>query len=102
MMDRRAFVASSAAVAAAASPLGCCRAEPRAPVAATPTLDLEDITLAQLGDGFASGQYTSTAITQHYLDRIAAIDHSGPSVNSVIEVNPEALAHAARLDAERK
>ncbi len=102
-MDRRAFVASSAAVAAAASPLAGCRAEPRsAPVTATPTLDLEEITLAQLGDGIASGQYTSTAITQHYLDRIAAIDHSGPSVNSVIEVNPEALAHAARLDAERK
>ena len=50
----------------------------------------------------ATGQYTATRATQLYLDRIAAIDHSGPSLNSVIEVNPEALAEAGRLDAERK
>ena len=101
-MDRRTFVASGAAVAAIASPLGGCRAEPRTPATSSPTFGLEEITLAQLADGIASGQFTSTVITRQYLDRIAAIDHSGPSVNSVIEVNPEALVHAERLDAERK
>ena len=72
------------------------------PPAAPPVFELEEITLAQLQEGIASGRFTSTSITQQYLDRIAALDHSGPSVNSVIELNPEALADAARLDAERK
>jgi amidase len=44
---------------------------------------------------------TSHQITQIYIDRIAAIDHAGPQINSVVEVNPEALAIADALDAER-
>jgi amidase len=49
-----------------------------------------------------SGAQTARSITQLYLDRIAAIDAQGPSLKSVIEVNPDALAIADALDQERK
>ena len=102
LIDRREFLASSAAAATVASQLGACRPEPaKPPVSARLTFELDEITIAQLQDGIASGRFTSTAITQQYLDRIAALDHSGPSVNSVIELNPEALMDAGRRDAER-
>ncbi len=49
-----------------------------------------------------AGTLTSRALTAAYLARIAAIDDAGPALNSVIELNPAALADAERLDAERK
>src|SRR5687768_17764593 len=49
-----------------------------------------------------SGRLTSKQITQQYLDRIQAIDKAGPTLNAVIEVNPDALAHAEAMDQERK
>jgi len=101
-MDRRQFLASGTAAAAVASQLGACRPDAPSQAPATrPMFDLEEATIAQLQENMASG-VTSASITRQYLDRIAAIDHSGPSVNAVIEVNPEALAHAERLDEERK
>jgi amidase len=62
---------------------------------------IEEATVELLQGAMTSGRLSAVAIAQHYLDRIHAIDRTGPSVNSVIEVNPEALAIAARLDAER-
>ena len=50
----------------------------------------------------ASGQLTSEALTQAYLDRIAQVDDAGPTLDAVIEINPQAVADAAALDAERK
>lgn len=50
----------------------------------------------------SSGALTSEALTQAYLDRIEQIDRAGPALNSVIEINPDALADARVLDAERK
>lgn len=44
---------------------------------------------------------TSVAITRAYLDRIASIDDSGPAVNAVIAVFPDAIDQARALDAER-
>jgi amidase len=49
-----------------------------------------------------AGTLTSHDLTQAYLDRIAAIDDAGPALNAVIELNPDALADADALDAERK
>ena len=49
-----------------------------------------------------SGKYTARSITQMYLDRIEAIDQSGPTLRSVIEVNPDALSIADQLDEERQ
>lgn len=101
-MERREFLASGAAAAVAAQ-LGACHPREENP-ASTPVgwFKVEEGEIAWLQQGLAAGEITSAAVTQQYLDRIAAIDHSGPSVNSVIEINPEAPAIAARLDAERK
>ncbi len=49
-----------------------------------------------------SGELTSRALTQGYLDRIAVIDKAGPTLNSVIELNPDAIKDATAFDAERK
>ncbi len=49
-----------------------------------------------------SGQaLTAVALVESYLARIEAIDRAGPRLNSVIEVNPDALEVAAALDRER-
>lgn len=50
----------------------------------------------------ASGAVTSEALTRAYLDRIAKVDDDGPRLDSVIELNPKAIADAQALDAERK
>jgi amidase len=63
---------------------------------------IEEATLSSLQAAMESGALTSAQLTQAYLDRIAAIDQHGPAVNSVIEVNSEALALAQGLDDERK
>ncbi|RYZ74080.1 MAG: amidase [Lysobacteraceae bacterium] len=49
-----------------------------------------------------AGELDSRTLTQAYLDRIAAIDKAGPTLNAVIEVNPQALKEAALRDVERK
>ena len=65
------------------------------------SFDLEETTLADLEASFRSGRFTSHAVTQWYLSRIEKLDKSGPRVNAVIELNPEALAIAEALDRER-
>jgi tripartite-type tricarboxylate transporter receptor subunit TctC len=50
----------------------------------------------------AAGTLTSRELTAAYLNRITHIDRAGPKLNSVIELNPDALAAAETLDAERK
>ena len=64
--------------------------------------ELNEITITELQDKMASGKYTSEQITKLYLDRIEAIDKNGPKLNSVIELNPDALAIAKAMDKERK
>src|SRR5579859_3105195 len=67
-----------------------------------PAFEFDEITIGELQDEMKSGRYTARAIAEKYLARIAAIDKSGPSVNSVIETNPDALEIAETLDKERK
>ena len=64
--------------------------------------ELDEITIADLQAGMASGKFTARSITEKYLARIEEIDKQGPALNSVIEVNPDALAIADALDQERK
>jgi len=73
-----------------------------APDAAPAPFPLEEATLDELRSAMSSGRLSSVDICQTYLDRIHAVDRTGPSINSVIELNPEALEIAARLDAERR
>ncbi|ULQ54190.1 amidase [Flavihumibacter fluvii] len=64
--------------------------------------DINETTIDDLQKKMQSGTLTATTITRLYLDRIKKIDASGPKLNSVIEVNPDALRIAAELDNERK
>jgi amidase len=50
----------------------------------------------------ARGELSAQALAEHYLGRIEAIDHTGPTLRSVLETNPDAVAIAARLDEERR
>jgi len=67
-----------------------------------PMLDLEEITIAELQQKMQTGEQSSVSITKAYLARIEQIDRSGPRLNAVIELNPEAVQIAERLDKERK
>jgi len=64
--------------------------------------DLNELNIDQLQEKMSSGALSSAGITQKYLDRIELINKSGPELRAVIEINPEALEIAKRLDAERK
>lgn len=66
----------------------------------TISVDLEEITIPDLQEGYKQGKYTITAVVQNYLNRIHELDKDGPQLNSVIEINPDALAIAAELDKE--
>ena len=61
-----------------------------------------EATIAQLQADMASGKLTSEKLTQEYIARINALDQNGPGVNSVIELNPDALVMARNADAQRK
>ena len=60
-----------------------------------------EFTVAQLQAEMAGGRLTAVQLTQFYLDRIAALDQAGPNVNSVIELNPDALKLARSADNRR-
>jgi amidase len=66
------------------------------------SFELEEVTITELQQGLASGKHTSKSLVRKYLERIKAVDKSGPAVNSVIEINTEAEAIAETLDRERK
>src|SRR5437764_6487939 len=61
-----------------------------------------EATVAQLQADMASGKLTSEQLTREYLARIAALDQSGPGVNAIIELNPDALDMADRADKLRR
>ena len=94
-------IVSAGAFVAAVVLSACTQAPAPAPPAATPAIDVVELSATVARDRMASGAWTSRALTQAYLDRIAAIDDAGPRLNAVIETNPRALDEATALDAER-
>ena len=68
----------------------------------TPAFALEELSIDDLQSRMRSGAETSQSLVQQYLARIEALDQRGPSINAVIELNPDASTIAAQLDAERK
>jgi amidase len=64
--------------------------------------DLEEASIAGLQKRLESGSDTAKSLTEKYLARIDALDRKGPALRAVLETNPDALAIAAALDAERK
>ena len=63
---------------------------------------IEEATVAQLQAAMASGRLSSEAITRAYIRRILDFDQDGPGVNSVMELNPDALDMARRADQLRR
>src|SRR5262249_33479720 len=63
--------------------------------------ELDEATIADLRAAMDSGRLTSRQIVRRYLDRIQAIDRTGPGLNSVAQINPQALELADRCDRER-
>ena len=63
---------------------------------------LPEWTIGELHEKMESGELSARQIAELYLQRIEAVDKSGPFLNSVIELNPDALEIADALDAERK
>lgn len=61
---------------------------------------IEELTILQLQSGYAEGKFTIADVVRVYLDRIIEIDKNGPKLNSIIEINPDALQIAAALDRE--
>ena len=73
------------------------------PVAAqAATFNLQEATVADINAAFDAGALTSKDLTQLYLNRIDAYDQQGPTLNSLITVNPNALETARTLDLERQ
>lgn len=105
--NRRAFIKTglAAPVVAAAFPMLAATDQVTAAPLPEPTVkkfELDEITIADLQKGMISGKYTARSIAEKYIARISEIDKKGPALNSIIELNPDALAIAAGLDKERK
>ena len=63
------------------------------------SLAIEEVTIARLHAAYQAGEASAHSVVRAYLDRIDAYDRRGPYLNSLIYVNPNALAVADRLDA---
>ncbi len=118
-INRRSFVTRAVVAGVALAAPTACTTESRAPagaasaggVDATPAPgiapgvpapdDLFELTVADAQSRMQAGTLSSRQLTERYLARMDAMDKQGPVVNAVIERNPDALAIAEALDAER-
>ena len=77
-------------------------AQPAQAARASTSFELAEVTIRELQEKMRSGEVTAHALAEKYLARIEAMDKRGPAINSVIELNPDALSIADGLDKERK
>jgi len=80
--------------------LSCRQAQQKSSSGISAPLALEEITAAQMQQDYKQGKYTIHDVVSWYLNRIDSIDKHGPALNSIIIVNPDALAIADELDKE--
>jgi amidase len=81
------------------APIAAPAERPARPAAA---FDLEELSIADLQARLQAGRETARSLAEKYIARIETIDRAGPTLRSVIEINPDALVEADRLDAERQ
>ncbi|MEP0854026.1 MULTISPECIES: amidase family protein [Cyanophyceae] len=91
-MKRTAALVAAQTIALGLLPLG----------ALAGTFQLEEATVSSINRAFDAGALTSQELVQLYLNRIEVYDDKGPSLNSIITINPDALEVAAALDLERQ
>ncbi|HYA16142.1 MAG TPA: amidase family protein, partial [Bryobacteraceae bacterium] len=87
-MDRRTFLGAGAFAGA----LAACNS------GGIPPFELDELTIADLSEGLRAGRWTARRLTELYLNRIEAMNRRGPELRAVIEINPDALGIAERLD----
>ena len=108
-MERRKFLKNTTVagctIAVAVALPGCGTGKPAGETKSTEGISddfpFNEATIDELQARMAAGKLTSVGLTQAYLDRIAALDKAGPKLNSVIELNPDALVIARQMDEER-
>jgi Asp-tRNA(Asn)/Glu-tRNA(Gln) amidotransferase A subunit family amidase len=66
----------------------------------TSNFQIEETTIGDIHAAYQAHTLTAEALVAAYIDRINKIDKSGPTINSIISVNPKALDAAKELDAE--
>jgi amidase len=64
--------------------------------------EFDEVTISELQARMKSGEISARLLTDAYLERIGEIDKHGPTINTVIEINPEAVSIADALDKERR
>jgi amidase len=111
-VSRRDFLkysASAAAVAAGATSLFGSLPSVASPLATpspflqiAPFSSIEEVTIAQLQAQFSAGTLTVSQLVSMYENRISSLDQSGPRLNSILQVNPDALTIAGQLDSQLK
>ena len=90
-MKRRNFLQTTATALAVAV------TKPTAAFTPPPAFDLDELTIADLQRGMQSGKYSARSLVEKYTDRINDVDKRGPTIKSVIELNPDAEAIAVAL-----
>ena len=65
------------------------------------SIDINEIDILKLKSGYAKGDFTIKEITQIYLERINQLDFNGPELGSIIQINPDAIKVAEKLDKEK-
>ena len=63
--------------------------------------NMEELTVAEISRMLAAGEISSRQLVLNYMERIALYDKSGPKLNSVLELNPDAVYIAEAMDRER-
>lgn len=64
-------------------------------------INMEELTVARISQMLADGEISSRQLVLNYIERIALYDKSGPKLNSVLELNPDAVYIAEAMDRER-
>jgi amidase len=104
-LDRRTLfryggIGTAAAVVGQA--IGRAAPAPAAEAVRVESFELDEATISDLQKKMVSGEESARSLTEKYLARIEALDRKGPELRSVLETNPDAMAIAEKLDAERK
>jgi amidase len=97
-MSRRELIGAGAAASAFAV-IG--EASASKEKAAAP-FELEETTITEMQEGMRSGKWKAVQLVSAYRARIEELDREGPALHAILEINPDALAIAQKLDAERK
>ena len=99
IITRRKFLGTTALSSAALLSGGITSLLRQSALASHGGFDFIEKSILELQAAMAAGQLNSRELTQGYIRRIQSLN---PTLHAVIEVNPNAMAIATQLDAERR